>query len=193
MVTALRAARSDECRALGRIIGAAFADDPVSLWTLGSPAAIETTFVALCRHVYMPRGACTFAGDVGGAMWLRPGGSKRLPILAQAALALELVRLTGARSVRRAIAVDAAMRARRPVDAHFYLFAVGVLSTGRGKGIGRALITQVTAEADAMGLPCWLENSNPRNESLYRGLGFEVIETCAPAPGCPPLTTMRRP
>ena len=114
-------------------------------------------------------------------------------MLAQAALALELMRLNGARSVRRAIAVDAAMRARRPVDAHFYLFAVGVLSTGRGKGIGRALITQVTAEADAMGLPCWLENSNPRNESLYRGLGFEVIETFAPVPGCPPLTTMRRP
>jgi ribosomal protein S18 acetylase RimI-like enzyme len=85
------------------------------------------------------------------------------------------------------------MRAKRPGQDHFYLFAVGVLPHGRGQGLGRALIRQMTDEADALGLTCWLENTNPRNEALYRSLGFEAVETFEPVPGCPPLTTMRRP
>jgi pimeloyl-ACP methyl ester carboxylesterase/GNAT superfamily N-acetyltransferase len=189
---ALRRAGAGEWQALGRLIGEAFADDPVSRWTLGSPRAIETTFAALCRHVYLPRGACTFAGNAGGAMWLRPGGSKALPMWAQASLAVQLLRLAGPACIRRSLIVDARMRAERPAQDHFYLFAVGVLPQGRGQGIGRALIQQMIDEADVMGLPCWLENTNPSNEALYRSLGFEVVETFEPAPGCPPLTTMRR-
>lgn len=193
MVTTLRPAQPDEWRTLGHVLGAAFVEDPVSQWTLGTPAAIEATFAALGRHVYLPRGACTLAGELGGAMWLRPGGSKTIPPLATAALALDLLRLSGPARVRRGLAVDAAMSGRRPKAPHFYLFAVGILPAARGQGLGRALIGEMTAEADAAGLPCWLENSNPRNEPLYRGLGFEPVETFAPAPGCPPLTTMLRP
>lgn len=193
MTTMLRPARPDEWRTLGRVLGDAFADDPVSRWTLGTPAAIAATFGALGRHVYLPRGACTLAGDAGAAMWLRPGGSKTIPVVATAALAIQLLRLSGAARIGRGLAVDAAMRDRRPTTPHFYLFAVGLRPDARGQGLGRALIGEMTVEADARGLPCWLENSNPRNETLYRGLGFEPVETFAPAPGCPPLTTMRRP
>lgn len=190
---ALRPAGTDDWRILGRVLGAAFIEDPVSQWTLGTPPAIEATFAGLAKHVYLPRGACALAGAQGAAMWLRPGGSKAIPLLATAALALNLLRLSGAARIRRGLAVDAAMSNRRLKTPHFYLFAVGIVPAARGQGLGRAMIGEMIAEADAAGLPCWLENSNPRNEPLYRGLGFEAVETFAPAPGCPPLTTMLRP
>ena len=56
-----------------------------------------------------------------------------------------------------------------------------------------ALIGQMTAAADRDGVECWLENTNPRNASLYRRMGFEAVETFTPAPGAPPISTMRRP
>ncbi len=189
---ALRGATVAEAEELGALIGAAFADDPVSRWALGPPPLITATFQLLSRHVYVPRGAGRFAGTAGGAMWLRPGGSKAVPLLAQASLAVALTRGAGPAHIARSLRVDAVMRACRPREPHFYLFAVGVLPAGRGQGLGTALITEMTDEADAAGLPCWLENTNPPNEGLYRGLGFVPVETFTPAPGCPPVTTMRR-
>ncbi|QHL91669.1 GNAT family N-acetyltransferase [Sphingomonas changnyeongensis] len=189
----LRRAGAADWRTLGRLVGQAFADDPVSRWTLGPPETIEAVFTALGRHVYLPRGICMIADQGGGTMWLGPGGSKAMPILPQLALVARLIGAGGPGAVGRALAVDRAMRRRRPAEPHFYLFAVGVAAEARGAGLGRRLIAATLEQADRAGLPAWLENSNPRNESLYRGLGFVPVETFAPAPGAPPLTTMQRP
>lgn len=190
---AFRRAGAEDWRALGRLIGGAFAEDPVSRWTLGAPETIAAVFTALGRHVYLPRGICLIVDGGGGTMWLGPGGSKAMPVLAELALVARLIGAGGPGAVGRALAVDRAMRRRRPADPHFYLFAVGVAAEARGAGLGRRLIAATLADADRAGLPAWLENSNPRNESLYRGLGFVPVETFAPAPGAPPLTTMQRP
>lgn len=189
----LRFAERGEWQAMGQVLGSAFANDPVSRWTLGGPMAVLATYTALSREVYLARGVGCFASSLGGAVWLGPGASKLMPWGAQLRLAWQLTRLSGPGSVSRSLRVDAAMRAKRPANPHFYLFAVGVLPEGRGRGLGRALILRMTDQADAWGLPCWLENTNPTNEPLYSGLGFEVVETFSPAPGCPPLTTMLRP
>lgn len=178
--------------ALGRTVGTAFADDPVSRWALGTPAAIVQTFQVLAREVYLRRGGGVIAAD-GGAMWLGPGGEKSLPCGAQSRLALALVRESGPGSVLRALRVEASVARRRPVTPHYDLFAVGVLPGGRGCGLGSALIGQMTAAADRDGVECWLENTNSRNVSLYRRMGFEAVETFTPAPGAPPISTMRRP
>jgi GNAT superfamily N-acetyltransferase len=187
-----RLATGDDWRSVGAVVGRAFADDPVSQWTLGTAEAIEHVFTVLCRDVYLARGGGATADARGGAMWLRPGGSKSLPWLGQATLAVDLLRGPGVRQVLRALAVDAAMQRRRPTTAHCYLFAVGVGAEGRGQGLGGAMIGLMTAQADRDGVPCWLENTNPRNEPLYRRLGFAPVETFSPAPGCPPVTTMQR-
>lgn len=178
-----------EWRELGRAVGQAFAEDPVSLWTLGNSAAVSATFTQLGRRVYLPRGLCHHIPGIGGSMWLHPGGSKSLPLFAQLQL---LPHLNGFTGLKRALAVDKAMQLRRPQWPHYYLFAVGVLPQWRGKGLARQILAPVLERADSLGLPCWLENSNPLNESLYRGLGFAPVETFEAAPGCPPLTTMVR-
>lgn len=192
MVTAHRVEDARLARKCGEVIGAAFAEDPVSVWTLRSPAAIIATFAALARHVYLPRGACMLAGEDGGALWFDRNRSKQLPPLAELALALRLSGLAGPQAVARAIAVDKAMTRRRPKEAHHYLFAVGVRPHARGRGLAHALLAPMMRSADEAGAACWLENTNPRNDSFYRGLGFEAVETFAPAADCPRVTTMRR-
>jgi hypothetical protein len=47
----LRRATPSDWRQVGDVIGRAFAEDPVSRWTLGSAAGVRTTFTALARHV----------------------------------------------------------------------------------------------------------------------------------------------
>lgn len=191
-VVPVRPIFAHEQESLGAIIGESFSDDPVARWTLKTPHAISATYTVLCQQVYFPRGACTMVDAMGGAMWLRPLGCKDMSLWAQLSHAARLFKLAGARSIARALVVDAIMKKKRPKEEHFYLFALGVLPQRRGRGIARALITHMTDEADQASLPCWLENSNPRNESLYRGMGFEPVETFSPAPGCPPMTTMLR-
>lgn len=188
----MRAATFDDWAMVGRVVGTAFADDPVSRWTLGTPAAIAHTFSVLAREVYLRRGGGVTAGERGGALWLGPGGSKDLPMVQQARLAIDLVRFGGLRRVTRALAVDAMLRRHRPATPHYYLFAIGVSASARGQGLGAEMIAAMTAQADHEGVACWLENTNPRNEPLYRRMGFDVVSTFAPAPGCPPVSTMQR-
>lgn len=184
------AAASDWQR-VGRVIGSAFAADPVSLWTFGDPALIVTTFQALARHVYLPRGRCFLAGEAGGTMWLGPGADKSLPKLATLALARHLVAGAGLRAVWRAMAIDAAMQKHRPAAPHLYLFAVGVDPAYRGKGLGKRLLETELAAADAARLPAYLENSNPANTGFYMSRGFVPGASFGP-PGCPPLLAMWR-
>ncbi|QXQ05873.1 GNAT family N-acetyltransferase [Sphingosinicellaceae bacterium] len=193
MAASITTAAPGDWEPLGRVIGSAFAADPVSLWTLGSAAMIVSTFQALARYVYLPRGRCFLAGENGGTMWLEPGRSKELPLGATLAVAAKMLGRSGLGSVRRALAVDAAMKQHRPVAPHLYLFAVGVAPGARGQGLGQALLAPVLAECDATGTDCYLENSNPRNTSFYAGQGFVPGPTFIPAPGCPPLMPMWRP
>lgn len=188
----VRSATRPDWRQLGRTIGCAFAEDPVSRWTLGSPAAVEATFTRLGREVYLTRGICHLIEACAGSMWLPPGGGKGLPLFPQIALAGMLWREGGSRQIKRALQVDAAIRSRRPTTPHYYLFAVGVMPERRGQGLARRILQPMLDRADSEGGACWLENSNPRNDSLYRAMGFQPIEQFEPAEGCPPITTMRR-
>jgi ribosomal protein S18 acetylase RimI-like enzyme len=61
-----------------------------------------------------------------------------------------------------------------PAEPHWYLAVLGVRPDRQGHGIGGALLEAGLARADADGLPCYLESSNPRNVGLYERHGFEI-------------------
>jgi len=180
----------NDWRRLGMVVGSAFAEDAVSRWSLGDAPMIVATFTMLARHVYLRRGRCYMIGDTAGAMWLDVGASKALPLLPTGLLAARMI-LRSPRSIARALALDAAMQARRPAAPHRYLFAVGVAEAARGQGFGRLLLAPMLADCDQHGIAAYLENSNPRNASLYQSLGFVAGEAFSP-PGCPPLMPMWR-
>lgn len=188
---AVRRAAAPDATALGRCIGAAFARDPVSRWTFGSPAAIEAAYQLMAERLYVPAGHSTVI-EGGGALWLGPGQPKPLTLLDRFAMGRALTTLAGPRHPWRAIRVDRAMRARRPRTPHAYLFAIGVLPEARGRGVGRALLDHTLRLADRQGLPCYLENTNPVNTPIYTRFGFRAEAPFEPAPGCPPLVPMWR-
>lgn len=188
----MREARTDDWQEIGATIGAAFAEDPVANWTLGAPAMIREAFTRMARHVYLPRGLAMLEEGKGGTLWLGPGGRKGMAAWPQLGLLARLVLASGPGAIGRALAVEKVMDENRPAFPHYYLFAVGVVPEARGQGLARRLIGETLALADRAGQPCYLENSNPRNESLYRGLGFTPQATFHPAGGGPPLTAMVR-
>lgn len=188
----VRAATAADWRSLGLTIGTAFAEDPVSRWALGRPETITSVFTLAARKLYLPRGLCHIADGAGGTMWLGPGASKEPSLPVQLGLVARIIGGSGLGHVARGLKLQAAMQAAAPKEPHFYLFTVGVLPAARGKGLARRLLAPVLAEADARGLPCWLENSNPANTGLYLSLGFEPVDSLRPPEGCPPIVAMRR-
>ena len=88
---------------------------------------------------------------------------------------------------------------RRPVDAigqvlkregaSWYIRAVDPAL--QGMGLGSTIVDATLKRIDEMGLPAYLENSNPRNTPLYKRAGFLARKNIAPE-GAPPLIPMWR-
>lgn len=64
----------------------------------------------------------------------------------------------------------------RPDEAHWYLPMMGVDPVCQRLGLGAQLMKTVCEHFDRDGLPAFLESSNPKNLSLYRRFGFEVLQ-----------------
>jgi GNAT superfamily N-acetyltransferase len=101
---------------------------------------------------------------------------------------------TGPRGVLHFLRVDAALARKHPRDPHYYLFVLGVDPPSQGHGLGKALLTALSARADARSLPCYLETDKRENIVVYEHSGYRVIEEFD-VPNVPGfhLWTMRRP
>ena len=75
---------------------------------------------------------------------------------------------------------------------HWYLMALGVAPASQGQGIGSSLIQPVLAQADAAGLPCYLETETKRNVAFYQKHGFEALTAEKPPRHDLMLWTMAR-
>jgi GNAT superfamily N-acetyltransferase len=59
---------------------------------------------------------------------------------------------------------------------YYFLNIIAVLPSEQRKGIGRALVEEVTYKADAEGMRCYLESSRDQpNTEFYESLGFKVV------------------
>jgi GNAT superfamily N-acetyltransferase len=58
---------------------------------------------------------------------------------------------------------------------HWYLNVVSTLPSRQGQGLGAAVLRPILEHADADGMPCYLESTNPRNRTLYYRQGFEAM------------------
>lgn len=188
----LRQAVPDDAELLAEITADAFRDDPFNKWLFGGQEPMRRTFRTLARRVYLPRGVCHLADDVGAAMWLLPEASKDLPVLSIPRLLIELVATTDLDALRRIVKADREMGLRKPKPRHLYLFTVGVRDSARGTGLGRRLLAPSLDAADRAGLPTYLESSNPANHGFYASMGFETLEVFEPVENSPPVETMWR-
>lgn len=92
----------------------------------------------------------------------------------------------------RAARLSEMMKQGHPTDPHRYLAFVGVHADHKGTGLGGALLTSMVNECDELGLPAYLESSNPVNDALYYRFGFVDHHKVALPNGAPPVTAMWR-
>lgn len=64
-----------------------------------------------------------------------------------------------------------------PRKRYIYVQTVGVLSSYHGKGYGGKMLRMVFNVADSLDAYLYLETESAENESFYKHLGFETIET----------------
>jgi GNAT superfamily N-acetyltransferase len=80
-----------------------------------------------------------------------------------------------------------------PKEPHDYLFVLGVEPDMQGRGLGKALLTRMSEEAERRNVPCYLETDTETNVRIYTSVGYHVVtDSIAPGSGFR-MWTMFRP
>lgn len=184
----IKTAGPSDAQTLARITADAFWDDPVNRWIFQSEKGMHAAFLALAKHVYIPRGMGHMIEGKAATMWMPPGGSNEPSLLPMMKLCLSAAWHGGPGSIARMLAFDSV----HPKEPHLYLFTVSVRPEFKGQGLGKKILSPVIRAADKAGLPIYLENSKPENHGFYAGLGFKLQEIFRPRKDAPPVEAMRR-
>ena len=178
---------------IGDIIADSFADDPVANWVFGGQNGTRNYITKIAKKHYLQKGYGYVMNDnSGGALWLPPGVSKKVPLINSIDIALPMIKHGAIKSIPRGLLVDQALCKIKPIAPHYFLFAIGARSKMQGKGIGGKLMEEGLKKVDLAQMPTYLESSKEINVPFYRRYGFEVIDRFIPAKGCPPLWLMWR-
>lgn len=181
-VPSVRAATEGDLDVVARIMAGGFYDDPVMRWALDNDdtrlRTLTTMFRGLAADMLAPRGVVNLLADASVSLWRTPEFDHVAEHAAEevrAAADADGPQLFTDEEGARFDNLTSAMRDVHPHEPHWYLNVVSTLPSHQGRGLGGAVITPVLVEADAAGVPCYLESTNPRNRSLYRRLGFEDL------------------
>ncbi|MFC5724343.1 GNAT family N-acetyltransferase [Streptomyces gamaensis] len=181
-VPGIRRARQEERDAIGRLIGEAFFEDPVSAWVFPDAdrrRAVQPDFFGVFLDAGLRHGWVDVTDDLSAvAVWLpvtvdapegdHASGDDMGERLARADAGNE-----------RARTVVELMGRIHPTDrSHYYLPAIAAAPARQSAGRGRALLTATLDRCDAEGVPAYLEASSARSRALYARLGF--TDTGAP-------------
>lgn len=191
----VRPAAPHELPAVGALLAAAFADDPVWSWLAPNPATWARRaphwFTAEVRSHHRGPGEVLVDDQLRGAALWSPPGHWRPTTVEGARMAVPSVRLFGLGTVR-ALRFLLGMEGEHPRQPeHWYLAVLGTHPDHQGQGIGGALVRAVTERLDAEGLPAYLESSKEANVPFYARLGFEVTQQLDLLGG-PPVWAMWR-
>jgi|SRR4029453_2260153 ribosomal protein S18 acetylase RimI-like enzyme len=188
--TETRSARPDEMpKAVSTIVGA-FITDPFARFVWPSPHEYLRSaplFVREFARGGFEHGAAYVCADFSGAaLWLppdvHPDGEALEKVVRETAEPTHLDDVLGTLEQ---------MGQSHPQGRHWYLPVIGVEPNARGRGLGAALMRHAVVRCDDDGLPAYLESTNPRNISLYKRHGFEVIGEIQVG-ACPVITPMLR-
>ncbi|MCU1453936.1 MAG: GCN5-related N-acetyltransferase [Acidimicrobiales bacterium] len=191
----IRVATTADLPVIGRVLAAAFEDDPVWNWLVPSRDVwghqASSYFARDAQQRIAHGGVLMDAEATGAALWAPPDLWKATPggILREVAPALRLFR----HRLPRALRTLTYMEQRHPKQPpHWYLAVLGTHPDQQGKGVGSALIRHVLDRCDEEGLPAYLESSKERNVPFYARHGFEAGEPIQLPGGGPPVWPMWR-
>jgi ribosomal protein S18 acetylase RimI-like enzyme len=155
------------------------AEAPATHLFLGPKRRFQTSYFMRCSCAYaLLFGECYATTDKQGvALWLLPGKTAMsLGKMHKAGMLAAPFRMglsAFSRFMGFAAHTDKLHKAAAPMP-HYYLFAVGVLPSAQGKGVGGLLVRSMLERTDREKLPTYLETQSCRNVELYKRLGFNV-------------------
>lgn len=184
-----------------RVLTRAFFDDPVICYVQPDAARrarglpwLHQRYVAVIAAVGTAR---MTANCEGVALWLPPASLGQIALgpqlragLWQVPFRLGLNRLPQLLRAQN----DTDVRRRQEVtQPHWVLDVLGVDPDQQGKGVGSALVRDMTAQADAQGLPCHVITHKESNVAIYERLGFRLLQEKCTLPGGPTTYSLCRP
>ena len=184
--------------AIGRVtdtITLAFRTDPV--WGVALPHGAEQRpqdywrFFVAGGHRYDTVFESADAGTV--SVWIPPGGTELSE--AQEAALRELVRSTFEPAQARALfELWSRFEENHPTDEpHAYLSLLATRPDLAGHGYGQAHLAADLARWDGLGVPTYLESSNPGNNHRYERQGYREVGQFETVLDAALVTTMWRP
>lgn len=118
--------------------------------------------------------ACSF--------WEMPGYPGLREVLALLVIFPLMIWHAGLASFFKAAKLYAKMETHRAKNAPeaMHLLIIGTRRSFQGQGIGSKVMREGLAKVDALGLPAYLESTNPKNTPFYQKHGFEIVEEVYP-------------
>ena len=149
----------------------AFFDDPTWSWAFPDPDARMEQYRAwwgLFVRSAIPYGWTRMTEDGGAAALWIPAGEPELSAEDEAKVEPLLRELVGSRA-DDVLTLLERFEAHHPHDTpHHYLSLLGTHPDHRGQGKGMALLAANLAQLDELGMPAYLESSNPANNHRYQ-------------------------
>ena len=158
------------------VVTLAFSTDPVARWLYPNPHKYLANMPRFVRayggKAFVHKSAYYVEGYRGVALWLPPDVHPDEDEL------LSLIQHTvSKREQEDLFALFEQMESYHPKDPHWYLPLIGVDPTHQGQGYGSALMQHGLFPCDREQTQAYVESSNPRNISLYKRHGFELLGT----------------
>jgi len=172
--------RADQIESAAKTLAEAFWDDP--LMHIVAPnenkrAAVGPWFFSKSIAYGMRWGEASCNDDASAvAIWFPPGNTDITPgRMLRVGMGALPFRAGISGTVRFMRAISATEKFHKAVEGpHWYLMAIGTSPTRQGTGLGSALLELGTSQADATGIPCYLETATESNVAYYSKRGFEV-------------------
>jgi len=173
-----KATEADRATCIG-ILTRAFDDDPAMNWLVRQDEKRGTAFDLLFQTAFdkltFPFGEVYVTEDGGGAALWCPPGTWKLSLAKQLSLLPAYLKVCRLSRMPVVLPRIQAVQNLHPPFPHFYLFALGVMPSSQGRGLGSALLRHVLAKCDEQRLPAYLEASTAKSRDLYMRHGFRVI------------------
>ena len=178
-------------QAVGTVV-LAFSADPAARWLYPDPhqyAVNFPSFVRIFGGKAFEQGSAYCIGDFSGvALWLPPDVYPD-----EDALAGLIRRSVSGEKQEEIFAVLEQMSSYHPSEPHWYLPLIGVDPALQGKGYGSALMEHALIRRDRDKKFTYLESSNPKNMTLYKRHGFELLGTIQLGASPPIFPMLRKP
>lgn len=176
----VRLATRSDLAEIGRVLAAAFHDDPLIRFLIPTdPTGTRTaTLLSTMAELHLADDSVFIAVDdasgemMGVAVW---GiiGHWRFPASAYVRFGPRLARVLGPGGLRRSIHLRG-IEVAHVRDPHYYLGVLGTHPNHQGRGIGSATMAPFLDRADEEGVGAYLESSKQSNVPYYARHGFET-------------------